>query len=317
MNLPDAIVISPGQWRALAQRLGVPDFAEPRLLEPSGTINSVYALDATQVLRVPRDHPAHVDQLLREVDAIPTAVAAGVSTADIRLFDETGEILPLPYLVVERLPGRNLESVGKEPQAMAAVWRALGRDLGRLHTAPLPAELAQAPQDEYDAILAADPRASVERRTAEGWFSPFEARWLLRWLDRLAPYAARDLPRALVHADVQMSNILIAEASDAYLGLVDWGCARIAEPSTDFLSMPLAAAPLLLEGHREVAPMPADDAAEGRILWRRLQLLLGVLPRGSARDCAWGERPVAWLIDLMRFFLNPPGERWRAAGPAD
>ncbi len=223
----------------------------------------------------------------------------------------------MPYLVVERLRGRNLEAVGKEPRAVADAWRTLGRDLAHLHAAPPPAGLAAMQPDEYDQILALDPHTVVEHRATDGWFSALEARWLLRWLDRLAPYAAHDWPRTLVHADVQMSNILLAEASDAYVALIDWGCARVAEQTMDFISMPLAAVPYLLEGHRNVAPMPVDDAAEARILWRRLQLLLGVLPRGAARDCAWGERPVAWLIDLMRFFLNPPGERWRAVGPAE
>jgi len=83
----------------------------------------------------------------------------------------------------------------------------------------------------------------------------------------------------------------------------------------DFLAMPLRAVPFLLAGHREVAPLDEDDAAEVRILWRRLQLLLSTLPRGAAKDCSWGERPVAWLIDLFRFFLDPLDVRWKAIAP--
>ena len=316
MNLAEQTPISVEQARVLATRLGLRSPADLRPMTPAGMINSVYVLNDALVLRIPRNHPFNIAQLHREVVAIPAALAAGLSTADIVLFDSSRDIIPSPYLVVERLRGRNLEA-GLDPRSIADVWRALGRDLGRLHASPLPADLAELPSDEYDAILGADPFLVVERRTAEGWFSPLEANWLLRWLDRLAPYAAHELPRVLVHADVQMSNILLAEATDHYLALIDWGCARCAESTMDFLSMPLAAVPHLLEGHREVAPMTDDDMAEGRILWRRLQLLLGVLPRGAARDCGWGERPTAWLIDLMRFFSNPLSDRWRAVGPPD
>jgi len=39
------------------------------------------------------------------------------------------------------------------------------------------------------------------------------------------------------------------------------------------------------------------------------------LPRGAAKDCSWGERPVTWLVDLLRFFLEQSNERWRAVAP--
>jgi hypothetical protein len=78
--------------------------------------------------------------------------------------------------------------------------------------------------------------------------------------------------------------------------------------------MPLAAVPHLVAGHRDVAPLPGDGSAESRLLWRRLQMLLAVLPRGAAPGTTWGERPIAWLIDLLPFFADPP-ERWRSLAP--
>ncbi len=88
--------------------------------------------------------------------------------------------------------------------------------------------------------------------------------------------------------------------------MIDWGCARLDDPVADFLAMPIAAVPLLLAGHREIAPLPDDDHAEARIRWRRLQLLLAVRPRGAAPRISWGERPVEWLVDLLAFFIDPP-----------
>ena len=47
-----------------------------------------------------------------------------------------------------------------------------------------------------------------------------------------------------------------------------------------------------LEGYREVRPAE-PVTTEASILWRRLQLVLSLLPRGAAPGWAWAERPVA------------------------
>lgn len=79
--------------------------------------------------------------------------------------------------------------------------------------------------------------------------------------------------------------------------------------------MPLRAVPLVLAGHREVAPLDLDEMAEARILWQHLQVALHLLPRGAAPSCSWGELPTAMLLDIMRFFLESPGGRWRQLAP--
>src|SRR5439155_11748696 len=114
-----------------------------------------------------------------------------------------------------------------------------------------------------------------------------------------------------VHADVQAMNVLVGSEPVEYRALIDWGCAHRADEALDFLAMPFRAVPFLLAGHREVAPLDGDDLAEARILWHRLQLVLSVLPRGAAPGLAWGERPVAWLVDLFRFFLDAPAGAWQ------
>jgi hygromycin-B 7''-O-kinase len=202
---------------------------EARLLEPAGIINSTYALDAKRVLRVPRDHPAHVEQARREAVTIPAVVAAGVRTASLLAYDDSCEILPVPYLTVERLEGRNLEAASLDPATSGAIWRALGRDLARLHATPAPPALRAFPSDEYDAMLTRDPRELAEQRASEGGFSPLEARWLIRWLDSLPPPPDRESSRRLVHADVQMSNLMIESLRDRYRAIFDWGCARVAD----------------------------------------------------------------------------------------
>lgn len=45
-------------------------------------------------------------------------------------------------------------------------------------------------------------------------------------------------------------------------------------------------------------------------------MILTIMPRGSAPGCGWGERPVAWLVDLLRFLTVTPDDRWRVFRPA-
>lgn len=159
-----------------------------------------------------------------------------------------------------------------------------------------------------------DPRDLVERRAGEGWFTATEAGWLLRWLERLAPAVLEPVPRRFVHADTQPTNVMV-NAPDGcvvtYRALIDWGCAQWGDDAVDVACAPLRAAPFLLEGHREVAPLMGDETAEARVLWMTCQITLDTLPRGAVPGLSWGENPVARLIETMRFFAEASVDRWR------
>jgi len=282
---------------AIATRHGLA--ADPIVRLPQvGVINAIYALGEGHVLRVPRAHPGAVAQARAELVAAPAARAAGVRTPRLVAWGEAGDGLGVPYLIYERIRGRNLGLLAWEPEALGVVWRALGHDLALLHAAPLADGLrVEAP--------GADPRALAEARAADGWFTGLEARWLIRWLDRLAPAVTAPIAPAPLHLDVQATNSMIAEAGWEYRALLDWGCAGQGDPAWDCFGLPLRAIPHVLAGHRAVAPQPGDDGAEARILWRHLQLTLAVLPRGAAPGLSWGERPLAWLLELLRGRAGP------------
>jgi aminoglycoside phosphotransferase (APT) family kinase protein len=118
------------------------------------------------------------------------------------------------------------------------------------------------------------------------------------------------VPPRFVHGDPQATNILVQPGTRRYLAVIDWGCARWGDPAWDFIGMPMRAAPLVLAGHREVAPLDADETAEARITWAQVYIALDLLPRGAAPGCSWGERPLAMLLEILRFFLERPGGRW-------
>jgi Ser/Thr protein kinase RdoA (MazF antagonist) len=316
ITLPDHAPVSAAALRAVAARHGLTGIdGAPVPLTQTGMINTVYALGPHLVLRVPRNHPGHVAQLLRERAAVPAARAAGVRTPALVAFDDSREILPVPYAVYERVAGTPFELLGHDVRAAPAVWRELGRDLGRLHAG---AAKTGGARDLSEGAPMPDPRDLVERRAGEGWFTAMEARWLLRWLERLAPAALEPVPKRLIHADTQPTNVLVAVpdgAAPAYEALIDWGCAQWGDDAVDIACAPLGAAPLLLEGHREIAPLTADESAEARVLWHNWQIALATLPRGAVPGFSWGENPTARVIDTLRFFAAQPGGRWQTWRP--
>jgi Ser/Thr protein kinase RdoA (MazF antagonist) len=199
-----------------------------------------------------------------------------------------------------------------EPTEIPRIWNELGRDLALLHLCmPLGGRAAHLPQAE----ALPDPRKLAEDRATDGWFTSIEVRWLTRWLDRLAPAVPAPLTKCMLHLDVQATNILIDPTVMEYRAVLDWGCAGLGDPAWDFFGMPLLAVPAMLDGHRSIAPLDGDDTVEARILWRHLQYSLAILPRGSAPGLSWGERPMAWLLEVFRFFTEPVGARWQDLRP--
>jgi hygromycin-B 7''-O-kinase len=194
------------QIAAIAAAHGVPD--GPLVpIESIGIINSVYLLGDRFVLRVSRDHPGHVAQARREALAIPAAVDAGVSTPQLVSYDDSLEILPVPFLIVDQVNGTNAESLDAVPPEPRAAWRRLGVDVGRLHLSSAPPPPGEPWPDELR-----DARDLVELRAGDGWISPLEARRLHGWLDRLAPLVGASEP-VFINGDLQMSNVLLDRKS--------------------------------------------------------------------------------------------------------
>ncbi len=47
------------------------------------------------------------------------------------------------------------------------------------------------------------------------------------------------------------------------------------------------------------------------------QLSLWTLPCGATPVLSRAERPVPMLLEVLRFFMEPPDDRWRAIGPVE
>jgi aminoglycoside phosphotransferase (APT) family kinase protein len=310
VKLPDFITLSAEDLHAVELRHGLEVNGRWEQLPEAGIFNAVYALDR-YILRIPRNHPAYIEALRREAIAVPAARRAGVRTPALVVFDDTSDVLPVPYAIYERVRGHALADLELEPRQVADVWRELGRDLARIHaiepdrlTRGLPAQEALP-----------DPRELVDTRLSAGWFTSTEARWLEAWLNNLAPMTLPVSKSRFLHGDSQATNVMVNPNPLTYLAVIDWGAAAWGDAVNDFAGVPLRAVPFMLQGHRELAMLDDDAHAEARILWRHLQLGLLMLPRGAVPVRSWAERPLAMLFEIFRFFLADPGEAWNDLAP--
>lgn len=313
MRLPDPVPAPAEALAAIRVRNGLPD-ALARQLPSFGITNTIYLLGEEVVLRVPRDRPRFIQTAYHEAIAAPIAYAIGLRTPRLLAFDDARDLLPVPYTLYERAPGLALGAACDDPALAAEAWRALGRELARLHmTTERRGRAAELELDDPP-----DPREWAERLAREGYITATEARWLDGWLERLAPAALADVTPRLLHADTQATNIMVQPETLSFVALIDWGDARWGDPARDFIGMPPRAAPWAVQSYREACPSCALDGLEARVMWHNLALALRQLPRGPAPEQSWAERPATRLLDLLRFIHEGPAtddDAWRATFP--
>ena len=305
MNLPPAVDID---FEAVKERHGLQGAVQP--LAAAGVFNTVYAIGADLILRVPRDDPFFVATAFKELRAVPAARAAGVRTPAIVVADTACDTVRVPYAVYERAHGETLESLAPDPAKATPVWEELGRDLALLHT-------RVGPDDDLAGLVCEDvpdARTLLEGAASRGHLSAVEEQWLAAWLDNLAPADAGAIP-CFVHGDIQSSNVIATTTPDggAYVAVLDWGGCGWVDPARDFAGIPLRAVPAMLRGYATVAG-DADDAFRARIVHRHLQLALFNLGRGPQPAMSWAERQASMLVDVLRFFVDAPRE-WSAVRP--
>lgn len=263
----------------------------------------MYPLGTDFVLKVPHNNPAPIESIHIESIAATAAHAAGVRTPRLIAFDESLELLPVPYLVYERVHGQLLSTLGQPPGALQDVWWELGKELARVHTCIVPDEALRS-LPAYDQTLATDPRPWVEDVQRSGGLTTTQGRWLVEVLDRLASTANLSRPRRFCHGDVNAANIMVSHQEPrAFISLLDWGGAGWGTPETDFSGISLRAVPFVLAGYREIVPQNDDNATEARILWKYLQLALFSLNRNQIAEPDRARR-IERLLRDTRWFLR-------------
>jgi hygromycin-B 7''-O-kinase len=285
-----------------------------------GAANHVYFLGDRLVLRIPRRGGARLAELAKEATVIPAARQAGVRTPAIVTYDDSCSVVSVPYLVLERAPGRDLAALGIPPAAAADAYDELGRSLARLHrlTRGSVGRLAGLGVDERS-----DPRPAVDALATAGHVDGDAARWLLDWFDRLERWQPADVELAVVHGDASPTNLVVDATMSGVHGsalqsatLVDWGDAAWADPAVDFAKIPLRAAPFALEGYLagvggSRAHSDATRAWSARVLWYHLAWGIHRLPdKPRVDERVWTAPPASRLLEVLRFFAESPPEPW-------
>jgi aminoglycoside phosphotransferase (APT) family kinase protein len=305
MDLPEFPPVSDEDLHAITERhrLGAKAVAP---LPSIGITNAIFALGDDYILRVPRNHPNPIATAYREARAVPIARRLGVRTPELIVFDDSREILPVPYALYEHAHGEPLGLLEREPRETAETYRSLGRDLARLHEGVTEQDV----DGRHECALTPHGRPEPERLAAEGYFTAVEVRWLDAWFDRLAPAVAAPVRPRFLHGDVQATNVLVQLSTLEYATLLDWGNTGWGDVAIDFVGLPFRAVPYVLEGHRQVAPPEGNETIEARILYYLLWFALMVLPRPPQPNFSWAERPLGMLLEILRFFLEQPAEPW-------
>ena len=172
-----------------------------------------------------------IHQIVGEETSIPVPA--------VWAFDDTREIIPRDFLILERLPGRPLPPPGEGDDGTSdGILRQLGRLIRELHA-------ITGPQFGY---LGAHHPMEPERH----WFAAFETMWgnLLHDVESCGGYAPEEASRlknllyarrgaftslrraCLCHMDLWWENILVEDGR--ITGLLDWDRALWGDPEIEF-----------------------------------------------------------------------------------
>ncbi|MBN2105508.1 aminoglycoside phosphotransferase family protein [bacterium] len=171
----------------------------------------------------------HLHTLLHEKTGIPVA--------QIYAFDDTQDLIPNQYLIMECLPGKAmseswtydvntiLREVGNCLQQAHALTSETYGYIGEHH--PMP------PQNNWTDAFVMMWNKLIDDVTSSGYYNDHEASHLRTLLDRYVKYFDRPVNASLLHMDVWAQNILIDEHSHV-TGLVDWDRALWGDPEIEF-----------------------------------------------------------------------------------
>jgi aminoglycoside phosphotransferase (APT) family kinase protein len=221
-----------------------------------------------------------------------------VATPRLVVFDETRDIVPVPFSIFERAHAEPLSGVlGAVPQLHEAIWQELGRQLATLHANVTAVADPHGYLDPHPRLHDADPLLDELER--DGYLGNEAAPWVRDVLHRLRPAVPPPGTfRRFLHGDVTATNVLVRD--DAFHSIIDWDDAGWGDPVMDLVSLPLRVVDAALAGYRSVMPLDGDDTAEQRILWDKVVGALARLRHSPTPPAApaW-PTPSGRLFDLL------------------
>lgn len=298
------VELTDDQLRAIVVRHGITVGVDGvRRLDSTGIVHSIYALGESFVLRVPKFHPDALADAYTGSVAAPAAANAGVSTPRLVVFDESADIVPVPFSIFERVHAEPLSRrLGADPQKHWPIWHDLGRQLAILHANVTTVADPHGYLDRHGRLQ--DPEPLVTDLERHGYLGHDAALWVRDALRRLHPAVPPpNTFRRFIHGDVTATNVLVRD--DTFDSIIDWDDAGWGDPAMDLVSLPLRVIDAALAGYRSMMPLDGDDTAEQRILWDKLIGALARLrlPPTPPESPAW-PTPSGRLFDLLAAALD-------------
>lgn len=235
-------------------------------LPSTGVANGIFATPDV-VLRVATDHPDGVVDARTESVAAPVARAAGILTPRLIAFDDTRTLVNRPFSLWERVHGETLGLASLSSRQSVDVWRAVGRELARLHLrvrecADPDGYLDEPARDQ-------DVRWGLRRLVEAEKLDIDTSKQVERLTEDILPYIDADIEMRFVHDDIHPMNIMCS-AEGELLAIIDWGDAGWGDPTLDFAAIPLDAVSTALEGYEAEAPGCLGAFPELRIAWNKV-----------------------------------------------
>ena len=268
----------------------------------NGVVHALWALGRDFVLRVPKPEEMCLGDLRAEVAAIPVVRSAGVRTPTLIAFDDSREIIEVPYAIVERVHGTDLSQLAHDDTRLPDLFRQLGVQLATLHTAPVPD-----PNPRFRVPGTWDVDALLVETVAAGMLDASAQRWFASVLAETDTGDATTRT-CLLHNDVKPDNMMVNQRDE--LVLIDWGDAGIGDPAHDLAGLRAAAIARALVGYREIVGDATDPTFEQRIVRLALSNSLAGLRRSPATGPSWYRPLAAAMADLLAFATDHP-ETWR------
>lgn len=231
-----------------------------------GVVNAVWVTDKVAI-RICKDTDYESD-IYTEVAAVPTAVAAGVRTPPLLVFDADRDIFDGLVTIYDRVDGI---PAGRADAISDAFCEELGRQLARLHSVTHCDDPSGWLDPSWEPSLA----EAIQQRRDQ--LSQAE---LCFTLD--VEESTRDLPppprRVFVHRDAHLMNVL--QVKGEFSALLDFGDAGWGRPEEDLYMLRPHVQSRVLEAYRENTP--EDEHLPERL--RRLTVCAVLLDFNSTSE---------------------------------
>ncbi len=172
----------------------------------------------------------------REFRVLTTLKNAGYTTIPTPLsMEATGEILSVPFYIMERLQGvilraKDATNPDLTPEVMRQLSEKLIDNLAELHNLDI---------EKTGLYQLGKPEGYVKRQV-EGWISRYKNAQTdeVKNMDSLADWMLNHLPEeqkpAFIHNDYKFDNVVWNSELTSIIGVLDWEMATVGDPLMDF-----------------------------------------------------------------------------------